>query len=101
VIISVVVVSLFISGFFAYLAYKVGETRKIKKELDIEALVGQTGKAKTDLTPKGQVLVASEIWSAKSHDGKPIPEGTRIRVLKVTGLTLIVEPVKQEKEKKA
>lgn len=94
VIISVVVVSLFISGFFAYLVYKVGETRKISKELDIETLVGKTGRTKTDLTPKGHVLVASEDWSAKSHDGKLIPEGTKIRVVEVKGLTLIVEPVK-------
>ncbi len=94
VIISVVVVSLFISGFFAYLVYKVGETRKIAKELDIASLVGKTGKSKTDLTPKGTVLVASEEWSAKSHDGKLIPEGKKIKVVEVKGLTLIVEPVK-------
>ncbi|MGQ9721902.1 MAG: NfeD family protein [Candidatus Jordarchaeum sp.] len=96
VIISVVVVSLFISGFFAYLVYKVGETRKIAKELDIEELVGKTGKTKTDLTPKGQVLVESEIWSAKSHDNKLIREGTKIKVIEVKGLTLIVEPVKSK-----
>lgn len=92
VIISVVVVSLFISGFFGYLVYKVGQTRKIAKELDIETLVGKTGKTITDLTPRGQVLVASETWSAKSHDGKLIPEGTKIKVVKIQGLTLIVEP---------
>ncbi|MEM2145651.1 MAG: nodulation protein NfeD [Candidatus Jordarchaeaceae archaeon] len=100
VIISVVVVSLFISGFFGYLVYKVGQTRKIAKELDIEALIGKTGKTITDLTPKGQVLVASETWSAKSHDGKLIPESTKIKVVKIQGLTLIVEKVENQEEKK-
>ncbi|MEM3526085.1 MAG: NfeD family protein, partial [Candidatus Jordarchaeaceae archaeon] len=100
VIISVVVVSLFISGFFGYLVYKVGQTRKIAKELDIETLVGKTGKTITDLTPKGQVIVASETWSAKSHDGKLIPEGTKIRVVKIQGLTLIVEKIEDQKEEK-
>jgi membrane-bound serine protease (ClpP class) len=98
VISSVVVVSLFISGFFGYLVYKVGQTRKIAKELDIEALVGKTGKTTTDLTPKGQVLVASETWSAKSHDGKLIPEGAKIRVVKIQGLTLIVESVESKEQ---
>ncbi len=96
VIVTVVLVSLFISAFFAYLVYKVGETRKIGKELDIEKLVGKTGKATTDLTPKGQVLVASETWSAKSHDGKPIITGAKIKVVKVQGLTLIVEKAEPE-----
>jgi membrane-bound serine protease (ClpP class) len=55
-----------------------------------EAMVGLLGVAQSDLNPSGQVLIRGEIWRARSSAA--IPSGTRVRVLKVEGLTLIVEP---------
>jgi membrane-bound serine protease (ClpP class) len=55
-----------------------------------EAMVGSSGVAQSDLNPSGQVLIRGEIWRAQSSVA--IPSGTRVRVLKVEGLTLIVEP---------
>jgi membrane-bound serine protease (ClpP class) len=40
----------------------------------------------------GMVRVRGELWRATST--KAIPEGTQVRVLRVDGLTLYVEPVK-------
>lgn len=55
-----------------------------------EAMVGSSGVAQSELNLSGQVLVRGEIWRARSSAA--IPSGTRVRVLKVDGLTLIVEP---------
>lgn len=54
--------------------------------------VGTRGVAKTDLAPSGVVRVVSEEWTARSADGGVVAEGTRVRVVRQDGLTLIVEP---------
>jgi membrane-bound serine protease (ClpP class) len=54
-----------------------------------EALVGQTGVARDDLMPEGQVMVHGEIWRAIAADGG-VPSGARVRIVDVNGLTLSV-----------
>jgi membrane-bound serine protease (ClpP class) len=56
---------------------------------DLTGLVGQTGEARTKISDEGSVLVAGELWSARSE--KPIPAGSSIRVLRREGFILIVE----------
>jgi membrane-bound serine protease (ClpP class) len=51
--------------------------------------VGQVGEARTKIEEEGSVLVAGELWSAKSE--KPITAGSTIRVLRRDGFVLIVE----------
>jgi len=48
------------------------------------------GVALTELSPKGQVFVHGEYWNAIS--AKPVPAGASVRVIRVRGLTLEVEP---------
>jgi membrane-bound serine protease (ClpP class) len=60
-----------------------------------EGLVGEIGEALTDIPPStttGQVRVHGEIWTARSLEGK-LPAGTRVRVEKVEGLTIVVNRV--------
>ena len=54
------------------------------------AMVGQTGVARSPLSPEGQVLVQGELWRAVAR-GTPVEEGMRVRVVGVNGLTLTVE----------
>jgi len=56
------------------------------------ALVGQTGVARSALSPEGQVLVQGELWRAVAR-GAPVAEGARVRVVDANGLTLTVEQV--------
>ena len=58
----------------------------------VDALIGRTGTAKTDLDPGGTVLVRGEYWAAVSLDG-PILAGTTIRVESIEGRTLRVRRV--------
>lgn len=52
-------------------------------------MVGLTGVAKTDIDPAGEVLVHGELWKARAS--VKIPEGGRVRVIEIEGLTLLVE----------
>jgi membrane-bound serine protease (ClpP class) len=56
-----------------------------------EALVGKIGTARTDLDPRGQVQVTSELWSAELIDGsKPVHAGEKILVISAEGVRLKV-----------
>jgi len=56
-----------------------------------EGMIGEMGVAKTDIQIEGKVLVHGEYWTASS--ARPIPAGSKVRVVKVQGLKLEVEPL--------
>ncbi len=61
-----------------------------------EELIGEEGQVTEPIgaaTAPGMVFVHGELWRAAAVDGQSIPKGSRIRVRKVVGLTLEVEPV--------
>src|SRR5438094_3675215 len=55
-----------------------------------EGMVGGIAVAKTDLVPRGKVLLQGEIWDAVSEE--PLREGEEAEVKAVAGLTLTVRP---------
>jgi len=59
-----------------------------------QALVGLTGKVRTDLAPQGLVEVAGERWQARKAGDEPIPAGSRVRVIAARGMVLTVSLVK-------
>jgi len=93
-------ITAFSSLFFGFIIYKGLEAKRLKKTLDIEALIGKVGYAKTDITRdlKGIVYVEGEEWSAKTEEDF-IATGDKIKVIDVEGLTLVVKSVKQGKGK--
>jgi membrane-bound serine protease (ClpP class) len=56
-----------------------------------QGMVGQIGIVSTDLSPEGQIFVHGETWSARST--QTLPQGAKVRVKRVEGLLLVVEPV--------
>jgi membrane-bound serine protease (ClpP class) len=57
------------------------------------SVVGATGEVQADLAPLGTVYVGRESWTARLADGSSAPRGTRVKVVRQEGLTLIVERV--------
>jgi membrane-bound serine protease (ClpP class) len=55
----------------------------------VERVAGCTGVAKTDLVPRGVVLVNGEDWEGLA-DAPPIARGERVTVVSIEGLTLHV-----------
>lgn len=54
-------------------------------------MVGLVGVARTELAPSGKVFVHGELWEATSS--APVAEGGQVRVTKIEGLRLFVEPL--------
>jgi membrane protein implicated in regulation of membrane protease activity len=65
-------------------------SKRGRVRVGVEALVGTSGVATTELWPEGQVKIAGELWRARCDGG--CDPGTRVVVRAVEGLTLVVAP---------
>jgi membrane-bound serine protease (ClpP class) len=69
------------------------KSRKWKTSTGKEELVGEEGVVTTALPEggEGMIRVHGELWRA--YAGSCVPEGMPVRVMRVEGLKLLVEPV--------
>ena len=81
-------VSLLVAGFLWWTIRKVVAAHHARPLQDLKNLIGQIGEAKTRVQEEGSVQMAGELWSARSD--KPIPAGSRVRVVSREGFVLIV-----------
>jgi membrane-bound serine protease (ClpP class) len=60
-----------------------------------EEMLGEEGQVTEPVAAgsPGMVFVHGELWRAIAANGQAIPQGARVRVRKIAGLTLEVEPV--------
>ena len=76
------------------------KVKRAKAELtktNIDALVGKETEALTDITPLdgGLIKLIGEQWFARPAYDRVIPQGTFVKVLRVEGVSLIVENVEE------
>jgi membrane-bound serine protease (ClpP class) len=90
------VVSVLSAGFLWLAVRKGMQAHHARPLQDLSTLIGKTGQAKTRVEDDGSVQVAGELWSARSE--KPIPAGSRVRVVSREGFVLIVTPEEQSKQ---
>lgn len=66
-------------------------TRTLKRQavVGLPTMAGSKGKARSPLSPEGQVMIKGELWGAKSIDGD-IDTGEVVTVVGQDGLQLIV-----------
>ncbi|HEY2091232.1 MAG TPA: nodulation protein NfeD [Thermoanaerobaculia bacterium] len=76
-----------IAIFLATLAMK---ARRSHVTTGAEGMIGELGVARTQLEPEGKVFVHGELWNATAM--APIAAGSRVRVARVDGLRVLVEP---------
>jgi membrane-bound serine protease (ClpP class) len=84
-----VVASGLVAGFLWIAVRKSIEAANVRPSHDLKGLVGQIGETRTRVDNEGSVLVAGELWSARSE--KPIAAGNSVRVVGRDGFILIVE----------
>jgi len=85
----IAVVAIVLAAFLVFIIGAIVRGQKRKAVTGVEALVGMVAEAKTELDPKGTVIVDGELWSARVDDGKVEP-GEEVIVTKVEGLKLVV-----------
>jgi membrane-bound serine protease (ClpP class) len=93
---AIVPVAAFMALFFGFVVSKALAMRHLPPAQGPEAIVGREGVVLAGgLDPEGVVRVAAEEWKATAA-GDPIPEGSKIRVTRLDGLVLTVEPLEPE-----
>jgi len=77
------------AGIALFLVGAVVRTHRRQVTTGAEGLVGAVGVAQTDLQPAGHVFLHGESWQAVAP--QLVPKGRKVRVVRVEGLTLMVE----------
>jgi membrane-bound serine protease (ClpP class) len=83
-----------VSGSFTAVAFLVFRAQRSRPATGSAGMVGEIGVVRKVLRPEGKVLVHGELWNAVGPAG--LAEGRRVRVVRVRGLTLEVEPEGEE-----
>ncbi|HEV2524224.1 MAG TPA: NfeD family protein, partial [Gammaproteobacteria bacterium] len=91
----ILLMSLFSAGFFLVLMNLAIRSLRKKIVTGREALIGAEGKVIEISADRLVVRIQGEIWKAQSE--KPLAFGQKIRVVKVSGLLLTVEPRSESK----
>lgn len=91
-----VIVFVAVSGVALILTRPLAAKLKEKKveHTNSDRFVGQEGMVITAIdndAAVGQVRVGSSVWTARSADGSPIPEGVKVTVTAIEGVKLIVK----------
>lgn len=83
------------TAFFTWVVAKGLRAQWLPARVGKESMIGLRTTALSPINPQGgKVFVEGEYWTAVSD--VPIPEGTRVEVVAVEGLTLKVKPVSSE-----
>jgi membrane-bound serine protease (ClpP class) len=86
-------------AFVVWLTWQIRLTRRSPayvSEGSTGALAGHEGVVTARLAPKGEVHLAGEYWTAETTGGEPVEVGSKVKVVSVEGVTLIVEPVRED-----
>jgi membrane-bound serine protease (ClpP class) len=86
-------VAAFLALMFGVLARLVIIAQRRKAATGQEGLIGEVGVAETDFPGEGKVFVHGEYWNARSKE--KLAKGERVRITKVDGLVVTVEPVRE------
>jgi len=84
----------FISLFFVGVIALVLKAQLRKRRTGKEGMLCQEGKAVTDVFESGKVFIKGEYWNASSD--QPVNKGSRIKVVKVEGLTIKIEQIQDK-----
>ncbi|MCZ2154157.1 MAG: nodulation protein NfeD [Bryobacterales bacterium] len=84
-------VSLAFTAITVFLLSLVLRAHRSKVRTGVESLPGREAVAVEDLAPSGRIFLDGDYWNAISS--APVAKGDRVRVLRLSGLTVYVEPV--------
>lgn len=85
--------------FFVVSIVCLAATRPLVKKLlrkDVTATLGQTARVTESIdnaVPTGAVYVGGMTWTARSESGQPIPRNAQVKIVRMEGVRLFVEPV--------
>lgn len=86
---TIIAIVVFLLFFFFIVVRSILAAHKGRISTGMTGLIGEKGKAVTDINESGKVMVHGEIWNAKS--GEEIHKGDPVEITETTGMTLTVK----------
>jgi membrane-bound serine protease (ClpP class) len=83
-----------VSSFFIVVITLAVKAQMRKHFTGAEAMIGAEADVVSDIDREGDVFLMGEYWRATSHE--PIRKGAKVKIVKVDGLKLIVEEIKNK-----
>jgi len=80
--------------FFAGIIALVLKAQMRKRRTGKEGMVGEEGRAVTDVHGTGKVFIKGEYWDSESD--KPVEKGKKVKVVKVEGLKIKIEEIESK-----
>jgi membrane-bound serine protease (ClpP class) len=93
------IVSVTVFAVFSFYLSAVIRARRARPLLATTMAAGTAGVATSDLTPRGTVQAASELWTAEAVGNEPVRQGEGVEVVGVEGLVLKVRKARQLENK--
>jgi membrane-bound serine protease (ClpP class) len=94
---AVVGTAIGVGALFLVLLWVSSRVRAIPPAAGGGEVVGAVGRVRAPVSGiPGQVFVNGELWRARTGDGRSVPRGEKVRVVKMEDLTLTVEPTGEE-----
>jgi membrane-bound serine protease (ClpP class) len=89
---AIITFAILFGAMFMFLTYKVIQAMKMKTPTGVEGMTGETGEARSEITPtSGKVFVHGEWWNAVADE--TIPEGSKVTVVSMANFILKVKKV--------
>ncbi len=82
--------AILVAGVMAALSIRAARVRARPVRTGAEGLIGESGRALTDLAPTGRVIAHGEYWNARAET--PVESGALVRIVGKDGFTLLVAP---------
>lgn len=79
-------------------AQKFAGANELPPGVGADRVVGLVGIVTTAIDPddtdrRGRVTAHGEVWGATSQSGRPIAQGTRVKIVEVSGTRVVVQPI--------
>lgn len=67
------------------------------EKTNIDSLIGEIAIVTEDIRPfeTGLVKISGQVWTSKSINNELITRNSKVKILKIEGVKLIVEPIKE------
>jgi membrane-bound serine protease (ClpP class) len=89
---TIIVLTVVMVLFFAFVVAKAIGAQRRRPAWGAESLIGQPAIARSELNPRGKVLVQGELWDAELPEGElPVMDGAHMTVVGREGFTLLVK----------
>ena len=79
------------AGFFMFVVRIAWAAHGRRPVIGMEGAVGSMGTVRTEINPRGHILIRGELWAAESVE--PVQVGETVEVIRVEGLKLFVKRV--------